>query len=384
MTIAQALDTAETTRAITHLPGVPAGARIAVAMSGGVDSSVVAGLMQEAGYEVVGFTLQLYDPHARPGGSGRTCCAGRDIMDARAVANHLGFRLYVLNFVENFQRDVIDDFVNSYARGETPIPCVRCNEKVKFRDLLQTARNLGAHALVTGHYVQKFWPGAGQAPQLHRARNRAKDQSYFLFTTTPDQLDFLHFPLGNVDDKSQTRALASSMGLTIASKPDSQDICFVPNGDYAAVATRLRPDIAVPGDIVDQEGIVLGRHQGLLHYTIGQRKKIGVSRPYPLYVVALRVAENQVVVGPRSALATTALQLTDMNWILPEPEAAALTHVDVQIRSTGHPLPAIVTHYNGRTLNLELVTPEDGVSPGQVGVLYQGDRVLGGGWIRRG
>jgi tRNA-specific 2-thiouridylase len=354
------------------------GGRVVVAMSGGVDSSVTAALLVEQGFDVVGITLQLYDHGAALARKG-ACCAGQDIHDAARVAERLGIPHYVLDYESRFRRDVIDDFADGYARGETPIPCVRCNQTVKFRDLLATARDLGADALATGHYVRRI-DGAG-GPELHRAVDDSRDQSYFLFTTTRAQLAFLRFPLGGMA-KDETRALARRFDLPVAAKPDSQDICFVPTGDYAALVTKLRPGAAEPGEIVDSAGRVLGTHAGVIHFTIGQRKGLGVSAAEPLYVVRLDPAARQVVVGPRAALGTERVPLAGINWLGEAPPADGLA-VRVKLRSAQPPLPARVflDGEGGGTAVLD--EPTFGVAPGQACVIYDGTRVLGGGWIRR-
>jgi len=361
------------------LEGVPEGGLVAVAMSGGVDSSVTAALMVEAGYQVVGITLQLYD-HGQMINKKGACCAGQDIYDARQVADRLGFPHYVLDYESIFKQSVIDDFADSYLNGETPIPCVRCNQRVKFRDLLTTAKDLGAHALVTGHYVQRLM--GGERSQLHRAVDSTRDQSYFLFTTTQEQLDYLRFPLGGLP-KSETRDHARRFGLTVADKPDSQDICFVPSGGYAAVVEKLRPGAIEPGDIVDLEGHVLGRHEGIINYTIGQRKGLGVSAPDPLYVIKLDPTLKQVIVGPKQALAKKKILVRDINW-LDEPatfdEERALI---VKIRSTHTGIEAIVRRVAPTEAVVTFVEFEYGISAGQACVFYDGARVLGGGWISR-
>lgn len=362
----------------------PSDTRVVVAMSGGVDSSVVAAQLSEEGFDVVGITLQLYDHGAALAKKG-ACCAGRDIHDARRVAEAMGFPHYVLDYESRFRESVIDDFADEYLAGATPIPCVRCNQTVKFRDLLQTARDLDADCLATGHYIQRKIGNDG--PELHRAADHNRDQSYFLFATTSEQLDFLRFPLGHLPSKDDTRALAARYGLSVADKPDSQDICFVPSGNYASVIEKLRPGAAEAGDIVHQDGRVLGRHKGVIHYTIGQRRGLGIGGGEPLYVIRLEADERKVIVGPRSALATRTVPVRDINWIgdtsfatPPEGGHEAL----VKVRSTRPPVPARV-HPTRHGADVELLTPEEGVAPGQACVFYapDGSRVLGGGWINR-
>ncbi|MCB9959971.1 MAG: tRNA 2-thiouridine(34) synthase MnmA [Rhodospirillaceae bacterium] len=346
-------------------------------MSGGVDSSVTAALLAEQGFDVVGITLQLYDHGAAVGRKG-ACCAGQDIYDARNVADRLGIPHYVLDYESRFSDAVMDDFADSYLRGETPIPCVRCNQRVKFRDLLATARDLGAAALATGHYVRRVDGPAG--PELHRAADGDKDQSYFLFATTPDQLAFLRFPLGGLT-KPETRALAEHYALPVADKPESQDICFVPTGGYAAVVERLRPGAVEPGDIVHVDGRVLGRHEGVIRYTVGQRRGIGIGGGEALYVVRLDAARRQVVVGPAEALARDIVAVREVNWLGPEEEARAGVAVTVKLRSAQPAVPAVFTLGADGAGEVRLASPLLGVAPGQAAVCYAGDRVLGGGWI---
>ncbi|MBV9861326.1 MAG: tRNA 2-thiouridine(34) synthase MnmA [Alphaproteobacteria bacterium] len=362
------------------LPGDPAGHRIVVAMSGGVDSSVAAALLVAAGFEVVGITLQLYDHGAATGKKG-ACCAGQDVRDAAGVAAHLGIAHYVLDYEARFRDAVIADFAAGYRRGETPIPCIRCNQRIKFRDLLGTARDLGAAALATGHYVRRRPEPGG--PALCRARDAARDQSYFLFATARDELEFLRFPLGHLA-KHETRRLARDFGLEIADKPDSQDICFVPQGSYAAVVTRLQPAAGEPGDIVDADGHVLGRHNGIAHFTVGQRKGLGIASRDPLFVLRLDPDRRQIVVGPRDALAETRVRLSELNWLAADPVAPQGTAVAAKLRSTQPPVAAVL--YPGAEpgeAELVLTASAGAVAPGQAAVLYDGDRVLGGGWICR-
>jgi tRNA-specific 2-thiouridylase len=357
----------------------PSQTRVVVAMSGGVDSSVVAALLQREGYDVIGITLQLYDHGAAISRKG-ACCAGQDIHDARSVADRLGIPHYVLDYESRFRQAVIDEFAESYVRGETPIPCIRCNQRVKFKDLLETARDLGADCLATGHYVQRLI-GADGAAELHRGQDPRRDQSYFLYATTREQLDYLRFPLGHME-KPAVRALAEEFGLLVADKPDSQDICFVPNGDYAGVVAKLRPDAAEPGEIVDLDGRVLGRHDGVIHYTVGQRKGLGIAASEPLYVVRLDAIRRQVIVGPKAALARSIVYLRELNW-LGGPIPAEGLEVSVKLRSAQPVVAARIFAADNGATRLELATPEYGVAPGQAGVVYDGSRLLGGGWIAR-
>ncbi|WGF89013.1 tRNA 2-thiouridine(34) synthase MnmA [Marinivivus vitaminiproducens] len=358
------------------LEGLRPGARVVVAMSGGVDSSVVAALVHEAGFEAIGITLQLYD-HGQAVGKAQACCAGRDIQDARAVADRQGFAHYVLDYEARFKEAVIDDFADTYAAGRTPVPCIRCNQRVKFRDLLGMAQDLGAEALATGHYVRRVEGRAGA--ELHAAAEDARDQSYFLFATTQAQLDYLRFPLGH-RTKAETRAQAERLGLAVADKPDSQDICFVPTGDYAKTVRALRPDAASPGAIVDRAGKTLGRHDGLIHYTVGQRKGLGVTAPERRYVLELDPVRNAVVIGRREELARREVALSEVNWLTPPP----VEGVDLRVkhRALLPASPARVTPLPDGGASLVFAQPEYGVAPGQAAVFYDGSRVVGGGWIR--
>jgi tRNA-uridine 2-sulfurtransferase len=378
------LDKATTLNSL-GFPKPPSETRVVVAMSGGVDSSVVAAELAAEGYDVVGVTLQLYDHGAALSRKG-ACCAGRDIHDARRVAEAMGFPHYVLDYEDVFREAVIEEFAESYLAGATPVPCIRCNERVKFKDLLATAKDLDADCMATGHYIRRRTGPAG--PELHMAADPARDQSYFLFSTTREQLDFLRFPLGHLASKAETRALAARHGLGVADKPDSQDICFVPSGNYAAVIEKLRPGAAEPGEIVHADGRVLGTHPGVIHYTVGQRRGLGIGGlEEPLYVVRLDVDRRQVVVGAKEMLSTRIVPVREINWL----GDAAFSErdewpVSVRVRSTRPPREAILRPVSATEAEVELIAPEEGVSPGQACVFSEtgGSRILGGGWIWRG
>ena len=365
-----------------NLSGSPKDHRVVAAMSGGVDSSVVAGLLKIAGYDVVGITLQLYD-HGEAIARKGACCAGQDIHDARRVAASLNMPHYVLDFESRFKEAVIDDFVESYLQGATPIPCVTCNQTVKFADLLARAKDLDASALATGHYIESRQRAGSTHRDLFTPADMARDQSYFLFATTQKQVDFLRFPLGLLP-KSETRAMAQELGLVVADKPDSQDICFVPEGKYTTVILKLRPDAAEPGDIVHLDGRVLGRHNGIIYYTIGQRKGLGVGGGEALYVVKLDAARKIVIVGPREALLQRDIAVRAVNWLGQEPITEKAQSLFVKIRSTRPAVEATLRNENGRTI-VQIPQGEYGVSPGQASVFYDGAgtgaRVLGGGFI---
>ena len=352
--------------------------KVVVAMSGGVDSSVVAALMKEEGYDVTGITLKLYDD-IKQSKEGRQCCAGQDILDAKRVSENINIKHKILFYQKKFKSEVIDSFIDSYAAGETPIPCVQCNQTVKFRDLFKYARDLKADALVTGHYVTRVQKN-GHA-NMYRAKDQNRDQSYFLFSTTQEQLDYLRFPLGKID-KSETRSIAEKLNLNVAQKPDSQDICFVPNGDYASVIKKFRPESFKPGKILDVQGKQIGEHEGIINYTIGQRKGIKIANINPLYVINIDADNNTIIVGSKECLEIKEIKLRELNILGSKKEFDSI--VNVKVRSTGKLLKAKINLLDNFA-NVEILDKETGISPGQACVFYSkddfGDKVLGGGWI---
>jgi tRNA-specific 2-thiouridylase len=351
--------------------------KVVVAMSGGVDSSTVAAILKHQGHEVIGVTLQLYDYGLTVGKKG-ACCAGQDIYDASQAAQKIGIPHYVLNYENIFKNSVIDDFADSYLRGETPIPCVRCNQTVKFKDLFKVAKDLGADCLATGHYVRRVSNNGRN--ELHQGAETGKDQSYFLFTTTNSQLDFLRFPIGALN-KNQTRMLASHFGLNVADKPDSQDICFVPNGSYSSVIEKYRPGALNKGNIIFKDGTPLGQHDGIINFTIGQRRGIGISGGEPLYVIRIDPETNDVIVGYKDDLESSSLTIKEVNWLTPTPQSALLC--TVKLRSAHSPIDACVHALSGNRAKIVLNQPYSGITPGQACVMYNGTQVLGGGWIER-
>ena len=358
----------------------PKDTKIVVAMSGGVDSSVVAGMMKEQGYNVVGITLKLYDDSVQTKDS-RQCCAGRDILDAKRVSENLDIKHEILFYQKKFKTEVVDSFIDSYVAGETPIPCIQCNQTVKFRDLFKYAKNINADALVTGHYVKRIQKN--DKANLYRAKDSNRDQSYFLFSTSQEQLDYLRFPLGEIE-KSETRKIASKLKLNVADKPDSQDICFVPNGDYSSVIKKFRPESFKHGDILDLQGKKLGVHEGIINYTVGQRKGIKVAHNEALYVVNIDANNNNIIVGPKESLIIKKIRLRDINLLGLKNDFENI--VNIKVRSTGSLLKAKIT-LNGNQGGVEILDKETGISPGQACVFYSkddhGDKVLGGGWITK-
>jgi tRNA-specific 2-thiouridylase len=354
--------------------------RVVVAMSGGVDSSVVAALMKQEGYDVTGITLKLYND-SKQSKEGRQCCAGQDILDAKRVSESININHKILFYQKKFKSEVIDSFIDSYAAGETPIPCIQCNQTVKFRDLFKYAKELKADALITGHYVSRFQIN-GHA-NMYRAKDQKRDQSYFLFSTTQEQLDYLRFPLGEID-KSETRLIAEKLKLNVATKPDSQDICFVPNGDYASVIKKFRPESFKPGKIIDLQGKQIGEHNGIINYTIGQRKGIKIASNNPLYVVNIDADKNIIIVGSKDCLEVKQIKLRDLNILGSKKEFNE--EINIKVRSTGRLLKAKVNLLEN-SADVEILDQETGISPGQACVFYSkdeiGDKVLGGGWIHK-
>ncbi len=352
--------------------------KVVVAMSGGVDSSVVAALMKKEGYDVTGITLKLYDD-TKQSAEGRQCCAGQDIMDAKRVSEKININHEILYYQKKFRSEVIDSFIDSYTLGETPIPCVQCNQTVKFRDLFKYAKDLNADALITGHYVSRLKRN-GHA-SMYRAKDHNRDQSYFLFNTTQEQLEYLRFPLGEID-KSETRSIAKKLNLNVADKPDSQDICFVPNGDYSSVIKRFRPESFMKGKIIDLSGKQIGEHQGIINYTIGQRKGIKISSDKPLYVININAENNTVIVGTKENLEIKEIQLRDLNILSKKKEFDQI--INIKVRSTGRFLKAKI-NFKNENVRVDILDKETGISPGQACVFYSkdevGDKVLGGGWI---
>ena len=364
---------------------LPKGSRVVVAMSGGVDSSVVAALVHEAGYEVVGLTMQLYDQGAMAQKKG-ACCAGQDIYDAKQVASRIGFPHYVMDYESVFKQSVIDNFADEYMVGNTPIPCIRCNQSVKFDDLLKKSQELGASAMCTGHYIQRVMTDEGKL-QLHAGLDPNKDQSYFLFATTYEQLDFVHFPLGGMT-KAQTREHAQRFGLDVAAKPDSKGICFVPDGNYAAIVAKLRPEALKEGEIRHVDGRLMGYHKGIIGFTIGQRKGLNLGVSYPLYVTKIDADNNTVYVGPKEALACHHIEVSNINWLAHDlvngTSNLDLQGIQVKIRSLQMPIPAnIKVNLSKKEAVVELINPEYGISSGQACVIYKDSRMLGGGWINK-